>query len=128
LFSQNPPVREFLQPVSTATGKPDEIWIIRINPMVSQDEPKTIQQIEVRRNTLSGNLSLNQELYFVQKVNSWAKSGWLPADKFKEIRIREICLHVQLDLVSKFDRSPPYIHHLIDLGEREARRFVEMLD
>jgi len=128
LFSQNPPVREFVAPISTAANKPDEIWVIRINPMASKVEPTTAEQIEIRRNTLSGNLSLNQELYFLDKVNGWVERGWLPQDQFKPIRIREICLNTELDLVSKFDRSVPYIHHLIALGERQARHFLEGLD
>jgi NTE family protein len=128
LFSQNPPVREFVQPYPTAVEKPDELWVIRINPMASTVEPQTIQQIEIRRNVLSGNLSLNQELFTLEKVNSWVRQGWLPRERFKEIRIREIRLNIQLDLVSKFDRSPSYIRHLISLGEQEGRKFIEELD
>lgn len=127
LFSQNPPVREFVQLPHSVSAKPDEIWIIRVDPMANAEEPKSIQQIEIRRNTLAGNLSLNQELYFLEKVNGWVRNGWLPRDQFKEISIREMRLMVHLDMVSKYDRTPAYLHHLTDLGEHEAKRFISVL-
>lgn len=127
LFSQNPPVREFVQPATRREDKPDEIWIIRIDPLANDPEPRTIQQIDTRRNILAGNLSLNQELYFLEKVNQWLEKGWLPPAWFKPIQVREIRLDVPLNAVSKFDRAPPYIRHLIELGEEQAKRFARTL-
>ncbi len=54
LFSQNPPVRE----LPDAEPKPNEIWVIQINPEKSKSEPKTMPQITDRRNELSDNLVL----------------------------------------------------------------------
>ena len=65
LFSQNPPVREL------PDADPEEIWVIRINPLARAREPTAIADIADRRNELSGNLSLEQELYFISKVNQW---------------------------------------------------------
>jgi NTE family protein len=127
LFSQNPPVREFVQPATTLDDKPDEIWIIRIDPLASDSEPRTVAQIDTRRNILAGNLSLNQELYFLQKVNEWLERGWLPSTRFKPITVREIRLDVPLDATSKFDRAPTTIAHLIALGEAQANRFLGTL-
>src|SRR5919202_6049930 len=52
LFSQNPPVRELIE------ARPDEIWMIQINPKEGENEPRTVTEIADRRNELSGNLSL----------------------------------------------------------------------
>jgi NTE family protein len=128
LFSQNPPIREFLQPPSPASAKPDEIWIIRIDPMVNKSEPKSIQEIDIRRNLLSGNLSLNQEVFFLETVNKWVQQGFLPKDQFKEICIRDdLRLDIALDESSKIDRSPEHISYLIKLGEEHAKQFLKKL-
>jgi NTE family protein len=128
LFSQNPPIREFLQPPSPASTKPDEIWIVRIDPMVNKSEPKTIREIDIRRNLLSGNLSLNQEIFFLETVNKWVRQGFLPTDQFKEIRIRDdLRLDIALDASSKIDRSPEHISYLIKLGEDHATQFLKKL-
>jgi predicted acylesterase/phospholipase RssA len=52
LFSQNSPVRELTD------MRPDEIWVIQINPKELETEPQTVIEIVDRRNELSGNLSL----------------------------------------------------------------------
>lgn len=127
LFSQNPPIREFVQPHRTATAKPDAIWIIRINPQATLEEPRTLQQIETRRNALAGNLSLNQELQFIEKVNDWTDKGWLPAERFKRIELLEIQLEVALTSISKFDRSPHWIAHLMTLGRNKGSEFLRRL-
>jgi len=59
LYSQNPPVREFVwdTPLETA---PEEIWIVRINPQQCPEEPTSLAEIEDRQNELMGNLSLEK--------------------------------------------------------------------
>jgi hypothetical protein len=50
---------------------------------------------------------LNQEPYFIKKVNEWVRQGWLPPDGFREIRIRDgMGLDIELDEASKIDRAP----------------------
>jgi NTE family protein len=126
LFSQNPPLRNFLQPESVVE-KPDEIWVIRLDPQITPLEPKTLLEIEVRRNLLTGNLSLNQELFFLQKVNEWVRKGSLPPGKFKHIQVREIALKDDLDITSKVNRDPTYIHSLVAQGESDAEQFIKQL-
>src|SRR5262249_57020576 len=65
LFSTNPPVREFTDLAPT----PDEIWVVQINPQRREEEPRSVRDIVDRRNELSGNLSLGQELYFIERIN-----------------------------------------------------------
>ncbi len=67
LYSQNPPVRDLTE------ADPHEIWVIQINPEEIREEPKETAEIEDRRNELSGNTSLNQELYFIRKINELVK-------------------------------------------------------
>lgn len=118
LFSRNPPVRDL------PDAGPEEIWVIRINPVARAHEPKTVADIADRRNELSGNLSLQQELYFIGKVNQWA--GRL-GDGYRHIEVREIDLDLDLDLASKLDRSPAFIDRLFEEGRRRAARFLATL-
>lgn len=121
LFSQNPPVREFL----TGPGrKPDELWVIRINPQTHDDQPRSLGEIADRRNELSGNISLNQELHFIESVNEWVEAGYLP-DEYKSVEIREITLEADFDLATKLDRNVEFIEELLTLGEQRATSFLE---
>jgi len=127
LFSQNPPVREFVSgfPVDK---RPDEIWVIRINPQTRATPPRCPDEIEDRRNELSGNLSLNQELRFLQDVNDWCGRYGEFASTHKPIVIRTIKMSrgvsASLDLASKFDRAPDFIARLRTDGEQQAARWL----
>lgn len=128
LFSQNPPVREFVQGVDLRQ-KPDEIWVIRINPQRRDAEPTSIEAIEDRRNELAGNLSLHQELAFIEKVNAWLADGTLRADRKKPIAVRSITMSDELSAgltyASKLNRDPGFLARLIADGEQRAARFLE---
>lgn len=121
LFSRNPPVREFLSGRS-ASEKPDEIWVIQINPQRRPSEPTTTLDILDRRNELAGNLSLNQEVEAIQTINDLLPH--LPPEKYKEVTLRRIGLKKNLDAASKLDRSPSFIRELISHGEEQARAFL----
>lgn len=127
LFSENPPVRGFLAGQQRADAKPDEIWVIQINPEKRKTEPKLNSDITDRRNELAGNLSLNQELFFVKQTNDWLAKGWLVAEHFKHVEVRHIPFSLELDYPSKLDRSPAFINNLLAEGRRSGaehlRRF-----
>jgi NTE family protein len=127
LFSENPPIRDFLVQPQNVADKPDEIWVIQINPQTRLDEPTSVHTISDRRNELSGNLSLNQEVGFVQQVNDWLQLGWLNADNFKHIEVRWIPLTLDLDYASKLDRNPAFVRQLIEHGEQIATVFLQGL-
>ncbi|HLC15216.1 MAG TPA: patatin-like phospholipase family protein [Thermodesulfovibrionia bacterium] len=122
LFSHNPPL-EGLTDI-----KPDEIWVIQINPLSRFSEPKSIDEIIDRRNELSANLSLEQELYFIEKINELLKNN-LIADtaKYKHIQIRRIKMCRDLDYASKLERSPAFIKGMMSYGENEAEKFLTNL-
>ncbi len=85
LFSQNPPVRELID------AGPDEIWVIQINPKERDHEPTTVVEIADRRNELAGNLSLHQELHFIEKIDRMLDAGSLARDgKYRPIAVRVI--------------------------------------
>src|SRR5690349_1368953 len=108
LFSTNPPVREF----TDLPEKPEEVWVVQINPQRRRDEPRAMSEIIDRRIELSGNLSLGQELYFVSKINELRRAYPVLADRYQEIRIRVVELDIEnLDYPSKLDRSRELIRH-----------------
>jgi NTE family protein len=127
LFSQNPPVREL-----TDEG-PDEIWVIQINPKELETEPRTITEIADRRNALSGNLSLHQELRFIEKIDQMLEEGLLsPEGKYKQIVVRVIELSRSrfsrsLGTASKLNRDPRFIEDLMSHGEARAEEFLAAL-
>src|SRR5918999_3864117 len=127
LFSQNPPVREL-----TDEG-PDEIWVVQINPKKLETEPKTVVEIADRRNELSGNLSLYQELHSIEKIDQLLKAGLLsPNGKYKQIVVRVIELsrsrfYRSLGTASKLNRDPRFIEELMFHGEARAEEFLVAL-
>lgn len=123
LFSQNPPIRDFLTMPREAEEKPDEIWIIQINPKHREEVPESIEDIGDRRNELAGNLSLYQEVYFIRQVNDLIERGDLP-EEYKPIDIKFIELGSDLSAPSKLDRDPEFVKQLMQRGERRAERFL----
>jgi len=127
LFSQNPPVREL-----TDEG-PDEIWVVQINPKELETEPRTVLEIADRRNELSGNLSLYQELHSIEKIDQLLEEGLLSPDgRYKQIVVRVIELSrsrfsQSLGTASKLNRDPRFIEDLMSHGEDRAEEFLAAL-
>jgi NTE family protein len=122
LFTTNPPVRE----LTDLPRRPDEIWIVQINPQRRDGEPRSMQEIVDRRNELAGNLSLGQELYFVQKINQLLEQCGELAAKYKRIQIRVVELETEgLDYPSKLDRASILIERLLDAGRERAEWFFD---
>ena len=119
LFSQNPPVREL------PDAGPDAIWVVRINPATREREPTTMAEINDRRNELAGNLSLTQELYFIEKINEFVRTGAFAGTKYREIAVETIDLDRDLDAASKLDRDPKFIADLMSTGSDQASTFLE---
>jgi NTE family protein len=133
LFSENPPISNFVSRIDV-DDKPDEIWLVQINPIDRPNVPESIGEILDRRNELSGNLSLHQEIRFIQTVNRWIKQGFTTAHKkqFKPIILRRVMMSHELirrlDSVSKIDRSEFLIERLIADGEMQGEHFLNDLD
>jgi NTE family protein len=127
LFSQNPPVRELID------ARPDEIWVIQINPKDCESEPTTALEIADRRNELAGNLSLHQELHFIEKIDEMLEDGLLAPDgTYTSIMVRVIELSRprisrRFGAVSKLNRDPAFIGALMAHGEERAEEFLVAL-
>lgn len=126
LFSQNPPVMDLL--TVPAHRKPDELWVIQINPQQRASNPRSPDEIADRRNELAGNLSLNQELRFIEWVNGWIEAGHLPADQYARTTVRRIELRENYRRSTKLDRTPSFLRDLVALGEEQAAAFLASLD
>jgi len=122
LFSQNPPIDDLL--TVEADRKPAELWVIQINPQKREGEPTSLEEIADRRNELSGNISLNQELRFVERVNHWIDEGHLPESDFVRTDVRRIVMDRTLPCSTKLDRTPSFLDELTELGERRAAAFL----
>ena len=123
LFSQNPPVYDLMH--NAPERKPDELWVIQINPQEMDGEPTKLDEIADRRNELSGNISLNQELGFIERVNEWVAEGKLPEDEFKRTSIDRIQMEQDYHCSTKLDRDPAFIDELIELGRERAGEFLD---
>jgi len=134
LLSQNPPVRNLLTWPERGWEKPDEIWLVRINPTSHHGPLDTLEDVEDRRNELAGSLSLRQELYFIDQVNEWLRSGAFSeaaTERYKVVTVREVALdETRLDTPgplgtsTKLDRDPGFLDDLRALGDRQAAEFL----
>jgi NTE family protein len=122
LFSQNPPVRDLMN--QPPERKPEELWIVQINAQEHDGEPTTNREIVDRRNELSGNISLNQELRFIEQINEWVDDGKLPAGEFKQTDIHRIEMGERFHSSTKVDRDPEFIAELMELGTERANNFI----
>jgi NTE family protein len=118
LFSQNPPIHDL------AYHDIDELWLIQINPSTCAQIPTSNHDILDRRNSLAGNLSMEQELGFIETFNRAIAQGAINNPKMREIRISRIALDRNLNSRSKLDRRPELLGDLRQYGETKSRRFL----
>ncbi|MFO1205318.1 MAG: patatin-like phospholipase family protein [Burkholderiales bacterium] len=128
LYSQNPPVRDLLD-ADDKDDKPDEIWVVRINPQEFAYPTIDIglDLIRDRENDLAGNLALNQELDHILTINRWIEQfGDLhpPLNKHKIVKVRTIKMTSEtawgLCHTSKYDRSATHYAKLREEGQQVA--------
>lgn len=127
LYSQNPPL-DFFSGVNR-DDKPDELWILRINPQQWPGEPNSNADIKDRQNELMGNLSLNKDLDSILRLNYWITryAPALDAD-CKSVKIRTIKMRKEtvdnLRYSSKFNRSRDLIDELREEGRQVADGWI----
>jgi NTE family protein len=141
LFSDNPPMKELVRGIFVgAENMPDELWVIQINPNEVKSVPKTSAESIDRRNQMEGNVSLMQNLEFIEFYN------WLLTEKLvdqkalvakfgtsrtKPVTVRFVHISPELqstlDYVSKLSRQPAKIHELIEDGKKQGQNFLESL-
>jgi len=145
LFSQNPPIKNFISSLADRNKKPDGLWILQINQdrfdfskriAEAGDAARSGGELWHRRDTLAGNLSLNQEVAFIEAFNQRLDD---PAQRFrpqdKPIEVARIILDgeaveagaaKELGLFSKFDRDPALEQALLAHGSRQATNFLSL--
>jgi predicted acylesterase/phospholipase RssA len=145
LFSQNPPIKNFISNLADRNKKPDGLWILQINQdrfdfskriAERHDGARSGGELWHRRDTLAGNLSLNQEVAFIEAFNQRLDD---PAQRFrpqdKPIEVArivldgeavEIAAQKELGPFSKFDRDPALEQALLAHGGRQAANFLSL--
>ncbi len=124
LFACNPPVRE----LTDLTPVPDEIWIVRLNPRRREKPPVLLFDVVDRLNELSGNLSLDEEIASLLRMNKLRERHPELRERYKEIRVREVELdEPRLDYASKLDRSPELLARLRERGREKAAALLATL-
>jgi hypothetical protein len=83
-----------------------------------------LAEIADRRNELSGNISLNQELRTIERVNSWIDEGHLPESDFTRTAIKRVIMDDTYHYSTKVDRSPSFLSELIEHGEARASELM----
>jgi NTE family protein len=119
LFSQNPPIDDLID------RQLDELWIIQINSSTCPAVPTETHEIMDRRNALSGNLSMEQELKFIERLNQAVISGKVDSTRYRPISVSRIALDRELGYQSKMDRSPELLNDLREYGNTKSRWFLK---
>jgi NTE family protein len=119
LFSQNPPIHDLIN------CKINELWVIQINASTCARVPTETHEILDRRNELSGNLSMEQELNFIELVNRGLAAGRLSDKEFRPIYVSRIPLDRDLSYRSKLDRRPELLKELLEFGKTKSRAFLK---
>jgi NTE family protein len=119
LFSQNPPIHDLTD------HELNELWVIQINPSTCAQIPTETHEIMDRRNELSGNLSMEQELRFIEMNNRAIAEGRFRQPKVQPIHIARIPLDRDLGYRSKLDRRPDFIRELREYGKTKSRWFLQ---
>jgi predicted acylesterase/phospholipase RssA len=145
LFSQNPPIKNFISGLLDEEKKPDGLWVVQINQdqfdfnkNIADGHAKPVYGNEIwhRRDALSGNLSLNQEIAFIEAVNRrFDDPRQTTREHDKPIEVARIVMDPaavgaaalrQLGVYSKFDRDPLLKDALWDHGHQQASHFLEL--
>jgi NTE family protein len=119
LFSQNPPIDDLID------MQIDEIWIVQINSSTCPSVPRETHEIMDRRNALSGNLSMEQELSFIERLNQGIASGVVDRTRYRPIHVSRLPLERELGYRSKLDRRPGFLQELREHGRTKARWFLK---
>ncbi len=149
LFSDNPPIDDLVRKRVMGKGNiAQEIWVIKINPTSRATAPTQPNEIGDRRNQLEGNISLFQNLKWIELVNDMALEGAFKPEYLEDFDIPnpvripkafpsepdkpyhipwiEMSDEVQrtMDFEGKLDRSAKNLDRLIAHGEERGRAFI----
>jgi NTE family protein len=149
LFSDNPPLDDLVRKRIVGAGNiPHEVWVIKINPTTRTTAPVQPNEIADRRNQLEGNVSVFQNLKWIELINDLILEDAFQSDFLanfdipQPVRIPKAFasepdkpyhipwiemseeLQRSLDYEGKLDRSPGNVESLIAHGEERGRAFL----
>jgi NTE family protein len=119
LFSQNPPIHHLID------YQIDELWLVQINPSTCARVPTETHEILDRRNALAGNLSMEQELLFIETLNRGIARGRISDPDLRPMRVSRISMDRELNYRSKLDRRPEHLDELREFGRTKWRWFLK---
>jgi len=119
LFSQNPPIHDLVE------EEIDELWVVQINSSTCARVPTETHEILDRRNALAGNLSMEQELGFIESINRAIARGMIKDPRYRQIRVSRIMMDRELGYRSKLDRRPELLAELREFGKTKCRWFLK---
>src|SRR5271157_1527855 len=112
-------------PIREVAGfKPSEIWLIQVNKVRRQRSSTpashTLDLIE-----LASNQVLEQELRFIQTINTLLNRGILIDGGYRPIEVHRIIMEHDFDDASKLDHSAGFLSGLMSYGRERAAQFLE---
>ena len=112
------PIREM------TSFKPSEIWLIQVKKVCNQGSSTpashTLDLIEQASNQV-----LEQELRFIQTINTLLQRGTLIDGGYRPIEVHRIIMEHDLDDSSKLDHSAGFVSGLMSYGRERAAQFLE---
>ena len=78
-----------------------------------------------RRNALAGNLSMEQELIFIEMLNRGIARGRINDPDLRPMRVSRISMDRELNYRSKLDRRPKHLEELREFGRTKWRWFMK---
>lgn len=121
-YSGNPALFPLYEP-----DLPDDILVVSINPMRTEDIPDTPLEIQNRINEISFNASLLGELRAINFVRRLIAEGRMERGKMKEVKVHMISddkLMNELSAESKLSPTPYLLERLKTAGRDAAERFL----
>jgi len=112
------PIRE------VASFKPSEIWLIQVNK-VGRHRPSAPASHTLDLIEMASNQVLEQELRFVQTINTLLQRGTLIDCGYRPIEVHRIIMEHEFDDASKLDRSAVFLSGLMSYGRERAKQFLE---
>lgn len=123
----NPPIQGLMDAL------PDELWVIQVHPSSIDYEPTTVAELANRRNELTANLSLLQELSSLEMYDDLIARGELMSQRVRPVTIRLMEMQRPRSAEwwgysAKLNRDPRFIRELIALGRSQATELLAAID
>ncbi len=109
---------------AVARFRPSEIWLIEVKKLRRQRPSSPADQV-VELIELASSQLLEQELRFIEKINSLLERGTLTDGDYRPMEVHRIVMEHDLDETSKLDRSVGFLDALMAYGRERAAQFLE---